>query len=216
MQLRDEAEIVSYELAAHCLWWARRMSALCTSLWARFWRATGSAQRGRLWGWRGRPYGDFPLTHFLPPCCCTEAISRPPASPLCSIRQAEGGVLVCSRWFPHTPCCQDTEWCRSSDSNTGTLAEPLPLHRSSHERYHIAFRAWNNGTQRNKGIHTEISCKLHKCQTLGANTQRECAPTCALIQFHYITCYRLLFFVRFFQPLSCSQSDSDTQAHSHK
>lgn len=46
-----------------------------------------------------------------------------PVSPLCSIRQAGGGVFVCSHWFPHSPCCQDTERCRRADGNTGTLQD---------------------------------------------------------------------------------------------
>ncbi len=96
-----------------------------SGLWVNFGDAAGGACSAQ-WDWvlgGGRPYGDFLMTHFLPPCCCTEAISRLPASPLCSIRQAEGGVFVCSHWFPHTPCCQDTERCRRANSCTGTLQD---------------------------------------------------------------------------------------------
>lgn len=71
----------------------------------------------------GRPYGDFLMTHFFPPCCCTEEISRLHASPLCSIRQTEGGVFVRSCWFPRSPCCQDTERCRRADSYAATLQD---------------------------------------------------------------------------------------------
>ncbi|KAI4800422.1 hypothetical protein KUCAC02_013251 [Chaenocephalus aceratus] len=88
------------------------LSASRCGLWVSFSRPPGTA-RGV-----GCPYGDFLMTHFLPPCCPTDSISLPPRS-AASVRQKE----LCSHWFPHTPCCQDTERSRRADSYTGTLQD---------------------------------------------------------------------------------------------
>ncbi len=198
-----KAEIVPHKLETHCI--CSRVLVPSVLL------AAGSglvlegcwqcrqfpAGSGGVWG-GGRPYGDFLMTHFLPPCCCTEAISRPPASPLCSIRQAEGGVFVCSRWFPHTPCCQDTERCRRADSYTGTLqdhclARTLTWTLSHNIQRFMRVDVWIRvqGRWKKKGIHTENSSKLlhkwtHLCENVyifsRANT---CAIACALLQYIY-------------------------------
>ena len=125
------------------------------------------------------------MTHFLPPCCCTEAISRLPASSLCSIRQADGGVFVCSHWFPHTPCCQDTERHGRADSYICTLQDHC-LART------LAWHVYMPETKAHGKIwvHAKSSAKLlHKwtlMHVLHAQVRSMCTHTATSAHMHAI------------------------------
>lgn len=150
------------------------------------------------------------MTHFLPPCCCTEAISRLPASSLCSIRQADGGVFVCSHWFPHTPCCQDTERRGRADSSICTLQDHC-LART------LAWHVYMPETKAHGKTHESMRKAALNCCTNGHSCMCSMLRfvACALIRQHLPTCTQymrpcLLLFAQFFQPLPFRRAQSHT------
>lgn len=116
----------------------------------------------------------FPDDPFLTPMLSHRLHLSP--SPLCRVRQAEGGV--CSHWFPHTPCCQDTERSRRADSYTGTLQDDC---LATDPRTNAIPQIIECSVKKQMRSHG----KRHK-RTLGANTREGmCMPQYTFLLYNW-------------------------------